>query len=67
MWQTQYDSSPNVNFEFHYSIIGNFNISQINYHHPTYMGECGLIKRINDSFPLDIFYKYGGDDHNPYQ
>jgi hypothetical protein len=69
MWQTQYDSSPNVKFTFNYSIIGNFNISHIthiNYHHPTYLAEHGLIKRINDSLQLNIFYKYNGDDHDLY-
>jgi len=57
----KYDSSPNANFTFNYSIIIIFDISHIT---PTYPGECGLIKIINDSFPLDIFYKHGGDDHN---
>jgi hypothetical protein len=69
MWQTHYDSSPHANFTFKYSIIGNFDISHIahiNYHHPTNLGEHGLIK-INDSPTLDIFYKHGGGDHNLYQ
>ncbi len=43
MWQTCYDSSPHVYFTFNYSIIGILDISHIthiNYHHPTYLGEC---------------------------
>jgi hypothetical protein len=70
MLQTQYDSSPNANFTFNYSIIWNFDISHIthiNYHHPTYLTKHGLIKRINDSLHFDIFYKHGGDDHDLYQ
>jgi hypothetical protein len=50
------------------SIIGKYDISHIthiNYHHPTYLDECGLIKK-NDSLPLDIFYKHGGDDNDIY-
>jgi hypothetical protein len=66
----KYNSSPNANFTFNCSIIGNFDISHIthiNYHHPTYMAKHGLIKGINDPLHLDIFYKYSGDDQNLYQ
>jgi hypothetical protein len=31
------------------------------------MAESGLIKRINDSLHLDIFYKHGRDEHDLYQ
>jgi hypothetical protein len=31
MWQTNYDSSPYVNFKFSYSIIGKFDISHSSY------------------------------------
>ncbi len=68
MWQTNYDLGPHANFTFSYS-IRNFDISHIthiNIHHPKYMGEHGLIKRINESFPLKIFLKHGGDDHDLY-
>jgi hypothetical protein len=67
MLQAQYDWSPNANFTFNYSTIKIFDISHINYHHPTYLAKHGLIKRIIDSLHLGIFNKHGGDDHDLHQ
>jgi hypothetical protein len=70
VWQKKYDSWKNTNFTFNFSIIGNFDISHIthiSYHHPRYIAKRGPIKRINDSFHLNIIYKHGGDEHDLYR